>query len=49
METENVGTCGRCLLVAFPSPMRTEPKIQKPLARKFNPVFAFSQAQKAVS
>jgi hypothetical protein len=49
METENVGTCGQCLSAAFPSPMRTEPKIQKPLVRKFSHALAFSQAQKAAS
>ena len=38
MESENVGTCGRCLSRAFPAPMKKDPGIQRPVARKFSPV-----------
>jgi hypothetical protein len=37
METVSAGTCGRCLSVAFPIPMREEPVIQEPVARKPRP------------
>ena len=34
METESAGTCGQCMSAAFPFPMREEPVIQEPVARK---------------
>ena len=37
METESAGTCGRCLSAAFPAPMREEPEIWEPVARKPRP------------
>ena len=42
MEGENMGTCGRCMSIAFPLPMRKEPVIQRSAARKPVPVLAFS-------
>ena len=41
MESENVGTCGRCLSAAFPAPMRAEPVVRKPIVRLSRPVLSF--------
>ena len=34
MESENVGTCGRCLSAAFTVSLSNEPEVQKPSSRK---------------
>ena len=48
METESAGTCGGCLLAAFPVPMREAPEIQEPAAKKPSSGLVSNPSRKAI-
>jgi len=48
METESAGTCGGCLLAAFPVPMRGAPEIQESVVRKYRSSSVFSPSRQEI-
>jgi hypothetical protein len=41
MESGNGGVCGRCMMVAYPHPMRAEPIARKSPVRSLRPALSF--------